>query len=407
MNNSAPAPVLQANEEFGTFPRGFSRATRFQWPLIPAGELVDLSYGKSLVEAERIPGPIPVYGTNGRCGWHNKALVKGPGVILGRKGMGPLGVDWCAVDFWVIDTAYSVSPKRKDIDLRYIYYVARYTGLNHLKDGTSNPSLSRARFYIQRFPVPPYAEQLSIVRVLSVLDDKIDLNHRMNQTLEALARAIFKSWFVDRERVSGQWRHGRVEDLVTLQRNTLDPSSAPDEVFDHYSIPAFDAGGVPVAEAGENIKSSKLLVPEGPILISKLNPRIPRVWRPNLSRDRRSIASTEFLAATPRLYTFDRDYIYSLFCSASFAQVFASHTTGTSGSHQRVRPSDLLRIECVVPDPQSRKWFSDTVKPFFDKVAANIAESLTLASLRDALLPKLLSGEIRVNQAEKIVGEVA
>ena len=87
--------------------------------MIRADRLVTLRYGKGLVESERGHGGVPVYGTNGRCGWTNKPLTSGPGVILGRKGMGNLGVEWCDNDFWVIDTAYYVEPTNPDLDLRY------------------------------------------------------------------------------------------------------------------------------------------------------------------------------------------------------------------------------------------------------------------------------------------------
>ncbi len=184
-------------EAVGTFPRGFATNTSFAWSLVRADHLVTLNYGKALVEKNRTPGKVPVYGTNGQCGWHNKSLVQGPGVILGRKGMGPLGVEWCETDFWVIDTAYYVTANTPELDLKFFYYLVKYIGLNHLKDGTSNPSLSRDTFYAQLLPFPPIKEQKAITRILSSLDNKIELNQQLNGTLEAIAQAIFKSWFVD------------------------------------------------------------------------------------------------------------------------------------------------------------------------------------------------------------------
>ncbi len=190
---SAPRTVAKG----GIYPRGFAISEPWPWPLVKSGEIVQLNYGKALREAERQPGEIPVYGTNGQCGWHNKALAPGPGVILGRKGQGPLGVEWCDSDFWVIDTAYFVTAKTDQLDLRYFYYLVKYIGLNHLKDGTSNPSLSRDTFADLLLPLPSLEIQRAISRHLHALDRKIELNRRMNQTLEATARAIFKSWFVD------------------------------------------------------------------------------------------------------------------------------------------------------------------------------------------------------------------
>ena len=177
--------------------RGFRVDNTFSWSLIKSERIFDLKYGKSLISTSRTNGKIPVYGSNGQCGWHDKALQKGPGVILGRKGQGPLGVEWCSSDFWVIDTAYYLVLLTDDVDLKYAYYLIKYVGLNHLKDGTSNPSLSRDTFKSQYFPIPPLEKQKSIVRIICSLDDKIELNRQMNETLEAMARAIFQSWFVD------------------------------------------------------------------------------------------------------------------------------------------------------------------------------------------------------------------
>src|SRR6185369_2572895 len=128
---------MAANLPHGTTaPRGLPPAERIRWPLVASRDLFELRYGRALVESIRRPGPVPVYGTNGRCGSHDEALFKGPGVILGRKGQGPLGVEWSDDDYWVIDTAYSLTPRRRDIDLRYAYFLIKHIGLNHLKDGT-------------------------------------------------------------------------------------------------------------------------------------------------------------------------------------------------------------------------------------------------------------------------------
>ena len=86
---------------------------------------------------------------------------------------------------------------RPDVNLKYAYFLIKFVGLNHLKDGTSNPTLSRDAFGAQALPLPPLAEQRAIAHILGTLDDKIELNRRMNETLEAMARALFKSWFVD------------------------------------------------------------------------------------------------------------------------------------------------------------------------------------------------------------------
>jgi type I restriction enzyme S subunit len=161
-------------------------------------------------------------------------------------------------------------------------------------------------------PCPPLYEQKAIARILGTLDDKIELNRKMNETLEQMARATFKSWFVDFEpfrdegtadsplgKIPKGWSVAPISDLCTLQRDSLQPSDNPEEVFAHYSIPAYDEGRLPKLELGIGILSNKLTVPENVVLLSKLNPRFPRVWLPDISGTLRSICSTEFLVVRP------------------------------------------------------------------------------------------------------------
>jgi len=440
----------------GLFPRGFDRETDSRWPLRRVDTLVELKYGKSLVEAKRSPGDIPVYGTNGRCGWHNEGLSEGPGVILGRKGMGHLGVEWSEGDYWVIDTAYSVDPIEGGLDLKWFYYLIYYIGLDHLKEGTSNPSLQRETFGAQLVPYPPAAEQCRIAHILGTLDDKIELNRRMNRTLEAIARGIFKSWFIDFDpvidnailhdkpipkefaeraairrrilarqdgnegvashrdllpdsfqdsplgRIPRGWEVGELNGLLELSRVSIKPQEQPQELFDHYSFPACDAGS-PARELGESIRSSKYVVPPAAVLISKLNPHIPRVWFPNVVEERRSICSTEFLVCTPRA-GISREYLYSLLSSSAFLNGFAQMVTGTTGSHQRVRPTAFTAMHAVKPSLELLAAFTHAVKPLFARFAVTTDESRNLAGARDALLPRLLSGELRASRERQESG---
>ena len=412
--------------------RGFDWDT-VRFPGRKIGEVVSLNYGKSLLEPTRKPGCIPVFGTNGQCGLHDTPLSQGPGLILGRKGQGHLGVKWYTRPFWVIDTAYFASVKATEVDLRWLYFVIDYVGLDHLKTG-EKPGLSRDTFGRQIFPFPKLDEQRAISRVLGALYDKIDLNQRMNRTIEGLASALFHSWFVDFDPVVAKaagrapfalkpelatlfpatfqdselgpipksWRMGKISEVSSMSRGGINPGDFPTETFDHYSIPAFDEGQQPRPELGSTIKSNKFPVPRESVLVSKLNPRTPRVWMPELAGGRRAICSTEFLVMTPKPPT-TRGFLCCLFSSDAFTSEFATFVTGTSNSHQRVKPESLLTMDAIIPPARIVERFTAIVRPWFAQSAHNIRESQTLAALRDTLLPKLLSGEIRVRQAEKLV----
>jgi type I restriction enzyme S subunit len=245
--------------------------------------------------------------------------------------------------------------------------------------------------------LPPLPEQRAIAHILGTLDDKIELNRRMNKTLEEIARAIFKKTFI--EPMEGGfpngWREGKVEELILLSKETINPSEFSEETFYHYSIPAYDEGRLPKVVIGEQIQSNKFIVPTNAVLISKLNPRIPRVWFPNIKEYHRSVCSTEFLVAIPKKIV-SREYLYTIFTSQIFLDVFATLVTGTSGSHQRVKPEYLLAMDLAIPPQKLMDRFTEIVRPLYKRIAINLDESRTLAILRDTLLPKLLSGQIRV-----------
>ncbi len=163
--------------------------------------------------------------------------------------------------------------------------------------------------------LPPITEQRAIAHILGTLDDKIELNRRMSETLEAMARALFKSWFVDfdpvRAKAAGRdpglpkrladlfparlvdselgeipegWQVVPVDHVAELLRDQENPQESPDVLFHHFSIPAFDDGPWPREELGETIKSLKFRVPPGVVLLSKLNPEIERVWLVDVRR---------------------------------------------------------------------------------------------------------------------------
>src|ERR1700730_12493969 len=203
---------------------------------------------------------------------------------------------------------------------------------------------------LSRIPLlaPPLREQCAIAQILGTLDEKIELNRRMNETLEAIAQALFKSWFVDfdpvRDKAEGRepgllkevaalfpdsfqeselgeiprgWSIGKVEDLASLSREGLNPGDFPEDAFAHYSIPAFDAVRMPRIEKGGTIKSYKFIVQQSSVLFSKLNPRIPRVWLPEVPSSMRAVCSTEFLVVLPRM-GIPREALYCLFASKAF-----------------------------------------------------------------------------------------
>ena len=300
--------------------------------------------------------------------------------------------------------------------------------------GSTFPNVSREQLRSLECLLPPIQTQRAIAHVLGTLDDLIELNRETNQILEEMARALFKSWFVDfdpvRAKLEGRppagmdaetaalfpdqfqdselgqipkgWKVGTISDLAKIQNQSVNPASEPDQVWEHYSIPAFDAGFWPASDKGDEIKSNKYRIPEGSVLLSKLNPDTQRVWIPDVATPDVAICSTEFLPFVP-LTQDTRSFFFELLRSGPIFSEICNRATGSTGSRQRVKPREVEEIPTLIPPCEVIRAFAGTTEINHEMIALNLRESRDLANLRDTLLPKLLSGELRVPDAEKAV----
>jgi len=143
-----------------------------EWDCVPLGDRIELAYGTALKDEDRIPGDVDVYGSNGRVGSHNSALVNEAGVLIGRKGT--IGaVHFAPRKFWAIDTVYYLVRKAND-NVRFLYYLLDYLPLAHLNAATGVPGLSRRDAYALRGAFPPPDEQAAIARVLDAVNDTLE-----------------------------------------------------------------------------------------------------------------------------------------------------------------------------------------------------------------------------------------
>ena len=334
----------------------------------------------------------------------------------------------------VYNVALAKVVPREGVDPEYLHYLLRSDFFQaQLLAGSGRSAqagFNKNDLRSISLPVLPACEQLAVGKLLRPLDDKIELNRRMNETLELIARAIFKDWFADfgptRANANGHepylapelwdlfpdalddedkpegWHHWTIAELAVHHRATVAPAEYPDRVFEHFSIPAYDAGRNPVIDNGASIKSRKTAIPTNAVLLSKLNPNLPRVWIPNPPNSLPQVASTEFLAFTPKPPA-TRSLLYCLFRDIQFRREMEAMVTGTSKSHQRVSPKALMQRRVLAGASDALEEFDRYVSPLLSQVLRNRRESRILAQTRDLLLPKLMSGEIRLGEAEKAV----
>ena len=165
------------------------------WRETTLGEVVTLQRGFDLPTTERKLGSYPVIASTGQVGTHNRAIVQGPGVVIGRSGsLG--GGQFIKGDFWPLNTTLWVKDFNNN-DPRFCYFLLKSLDLGQFNAGSGVPTLNRNHIHPLPVHVPLPPEQRAVAHILGTLDDKIELNRRMNETLEAMARALFKSWFVD------------------------------------------------------------------------------------------------------------------------------------------------------------------------------------------------------------------
>ena len=437
---------------------------------VPLGEVVEIVMGQSpsggTVSAEHGLGllngptefgphhPIPVqFTTNARkCAQLGDLLFCVRGSTTGR-------MNWADQEYAIGRGIAAIRHRQEPALQPFVRGVIELElpGLLVQATGSTFPNVSAFQLAEIPYPCLDKNEQRAIAHILGTLDDKIELSRRMNQRLEEMSRALFKSWFVDFDPVHAKatlkhhaailpqggsdwsverarayldrmdpdiaalfpdslvdsqlgpipegWDVGCFGEVVEQMRGKESPLASPDAIFHHFSVPAFDDNQRPKAERGENIKSQKSRVLPGVVLLSKLNPEIERVWLVDVCATDRAVCSTEFLVLRPRP-SYGTSFVYCFGRSPAFRQELGSLVTGTSKSHQRVQANAVFALPVVLfPKPISEA-FERVVSVFLKMTQANLRESGSLAALRDSLLPKLVSGELRVGVSDDFDGDI-
>ncbi len=282
------------------------------------------------------------------------------------------------------------------MDTGYIWAVARTPQLSqYLRSavtGTAVPHISGQQIAAFPLRVPSLPEQRAIASVLGALDDKIESNRRVVRSQLLVRQQLYRRTYEDQ--VVPRTPLGRI---ALVHKATAQPMASPDAIFEQFSIPAFDAGGDPEVCLGRTIASGKTPLPGSPVvLVSKLNPRTPRVWVPAPAGHGTAVCSPEFAVLRPAtgvphawleaVVRFDRGFYGELLSGVS----------GTTGSRQRVKPDDVLRATVPDADPAAMCEWAAFASPLLARDTVLDRERRTLTAIRDALLPKLVSGQIRV-----------
>jgi type I restriction enzyme S subunit len=346
---------------------------------------------------------------------------------------------------WVVSTGFAVlRPRKECIEPRYLYacvYDRAFTQfLVRREKGAAYPAVLPEDIADAVIKLPPLPEQRAIAHILGTLDDKIELNRRMSETLEAMARALFKAWFVDfepvRAKTEGRWRRGQSlpglpADLYDLFPDRLVDSELgeipegwtvmeleqvteinPPRVLKkgqralYLDMASMPTRGHVAHRVVERPYTSGTRFMNGDTLLARITPCLENgktAFVDFLAPNEVGWGSTEFIVLRPKP-PLPAEFGYCLARDPEFREFAIQSMTGTSG-RQRVQPEALARYLLVVPSDDVAKAFGALVEPWFRKASHSERESRTLAALRDALLPKLIRGEIRVKDAERFLKE--
>jgi type I restriction enzyme S subunit len=347
---------------------------------------------------------------------------------------------WRGPEGWLNQHVFKVDPDLSQCRSDFFFYLLKYLkphfiGIARNKQTTGLGHVTRKDLEEIEVGVPDKALQRAIAHILGTLDDKIELNRRMNETLEAIARALFKSWFVDLDpvRAKAEGRDlGLPKHIADLFPDSFEDSELGEipkgwevvplpEVIEINPVrrlrkgdiaPYLDMANMPTRghspdAVTERAFGSGMRFISGDTLVARITPCLENgktAYVDFLKDDQVGWGSTEYVVLRPKP-PLPTEYAYCLARSNEFRDFAIQSMTGSSG-RQRVPPEALSHFLVVSPPKEIAELFGQLIMPLFSRVYAATRESRTLAALRDTLLPKLISGVLRVKDVERLTGVI-
>ena len=340
-----------------------------EWKEAKLGDLITLQRGYDLPKNKMKFGNIPVAGSNGIIGYHNVATTKGIGITIGRSGN--IGNAYLYKnDFWAHNTTLYVKDFKGNDEL-FVYYFLKNIDFKSFNVGSAVPTLNRNHIHPIPILIPPLPEQKAIAEVLSSLDDKIDLLHRQNKILEQMAETLFRQWFV--EEAKEDWEDTALGEVIEVGSGK---GLIKEKFIDNGKYPVLGANGQ-IGRTDEYLFDEKLIY-TGRVgtLGNVFRVENQKVW-----------LSDNTLVIKPKKYY---NFIYFILKNAKLDQYNVGST------QPLVRQSDIKKIYIQLLNEEKHIDFESRANLFFEKINKNKSQIRTLEKMRDTLLPKLMSGEVRV-----------
>jgi len=364
-----------------------------EWKEYKLGDVAEIKYGKD--HKHLVNGDIPVYGSGGIMRYADKALYESESILIPRKGT-LSNLFYVNKPFWSVDTMFYTKIK-SGFNVKYLYYYLKTLDLASMNVGSAVPSLTTEVLDRIEIKLPDISTQNRIAASLSSLDDKIDLLHRQNKTLEQMAETLFRQWFLPAsagqagvEEAEESWAEKGLDEIAEFLNGLACQNfpAKPNEVeLPVIKIKEMRTGITEASDIATHEIPEKYIVEDGDMLFSWSGSLDVILWSGRkgvLNQHLFKVTSTEF----PQWFY----YFWVKHHILEFQGIAADKAT-TMGHIQRHHLSNAM---VIVPPKNKLDVMDEEVGPVFQKIKSNTKQIRTLTQLRDNLLPKLMSGEVRV-----------
>ncbi len=361
------------------------------WRETTLGEITDLKRGFDLPKSQRLQGDVPVYSSSGITGSNSTAAVEGPCVITGR--CGTIGeVFFSGGPCWPLNTAL-YSTEFNGNNPRFIYYLLQTIPWQGYTTASAVPGVNRNHVNLCPVKIPDRATQDAIVEVLDSIVDKIALNNRLNDYLEQLCQSLFDRFDNDENNL-----FVKVSDIADVNpRRTLKKG---EEALCVEMADLSTTGAFPTDWRTKAYNGGVKFV-NGDTILARITPCLENGkagYINFLEQDEVAFGSTEYIVLTSK-GELPSEFFYFLARNEDFISYATAHMNGSSG-RQRVSGADVGNYEVRMPSEKQVSEFKEIAGKAMRVISASSIESRKLAQSRDALLPKLMSGEIDVSEVD-------
>lgn len=352
-----------------------------EWKEYRLGDVIEFKTGKLNSNAAISKGKYPFFTCSPEVLSINEYAFDQKAILLaGNNAEGNFNIKYYEGKFNAYQRTYVINPTTENVDIKYLYYCLGLSlkSLKSISQGTSTKFLTATIINNLPIKLPSIRSQKQIVSILSSLDNKIELNRRINENLEQQAQALFKSWFVDNK--NNKLQYYELGDITLITAGGDKPSVYSKDLTEQCRIPIYSNGteneGLYGYTTSAKINSASITISaRGTIgyVCLRTEPYVPIV---------------RLISVVPNIENLSAEYLY--------LWALTQNINGTGTTQQQLTVPNFRHTLIGIPTKEKMIRFNNIVSPIFQRIVINKNENRILSQLRDTLLPRLMSGELQI-----------